>query len=172
MKIVLPASWDGVTFDQYQQIIDIVKPDAVLTPMEQLDLNIQILSIFTGVAVDSLEGLSMNRIGELMNRLHWMDQPIKRKKATFKVKDIDGITYDMFVHFNKLAETKTTNQIEYLSLFVDIPKEELKQKPITEIMHGFFLLNRKYNRYTICSAISLMMKRIIWAMKRKKKRKG
>lgn len=70
MKIVLPTSWDGVTFDQYQQIIDIVKPDAVLSPLEQLDLNIQILSIFSGVAVDALEGLSMNRIRELMNQLH------------------------------------------------------------------------------------------------------
>lgn len=67
-----------------------------------------------------------------------MDQSIKRKHVTFKVKDIDRITYYIFVHFNKLAETNTTNQIEYLSLFVDISKDELKQKPITEIMHGFF----------------------------------
>jgi hypothetical protein len=108
MQILLPSSWNGVTFDQYQQIIDIVKPDAVLSPLEQLDLNIQILSIFSGVAVGVLEGLSMNRIGELMNQLHWMDQPIKRKHAMFKVKDIDRIIYDMSVHFNKLVETKST----------------------------------------------------------------
>lgn len=165
MKIVLPTSWDGVTFDQYQQIIDIVKPDAVLSAMEQLDLNLQFISIFSGVAVNELENLPINRIGKLMNELHWMDKPINRKKATFKVVKFDHITYDAFVHFNKLAESKTTNQIEYLSLFVDIPKDELKQKPITEIMDGFFLLNRRYNKYTICLAISLILKRIMYRMR-------
>ena len=172
MKVVLPTSWDGVTFDQYQRIIDIVKPDAVLTSLEQLDLNLQFISIFSGVAVDVLEGMSINHVGKLMNQLYWMDKPIKRKRATFKVVKFDDITYDAFVHFNKLAEMKTTNQIEYLSLFVDIPKDELKQKPITEIMDGFFLLNRRYNKYTICLAVSLILKRIMHMMKSRRKPKA
>lgn len=146
----LPSSWYEVSLKQFQTLVtsEITETDDLFNGVTN---TLEMVSKLTGIESKELENLLMRDITEIANKLSFTNEEPKPKKESIIVwKKVDEITFNDFITFTQIDETK---RLENIHVFIKnfstskLSDEEILNLPITEVITGFFLLRKQLNKY-------------------------
>lgn len=164
----LPKSWDEVTLEQYLKQIHNLPVDEPVTDTGDLDTSLAIISILTDIPICDLEGIKLNEILPMVERISFIYQEPVQAKINYKCKAIEDIGYDDFITWMQLKDDPFNNTDKLLPIFFpELKQVDVKQLPITIINGCFFLLMKNLRKYLKRSARSLSLKIIRLILKEK-----
>lgn len=149
---MIPEGWHQITLDTYINKILKLKVSDSEDPIESMNTNIQLASIFTGFEEKIIEQFSMHTIKIINTKLAFLGKkPEKLKYPKYNwIANLEDPNYDDFITFIKVSEQIEKNDFTNFPLIIkvilknkDISDEEIMKMPMDEVEHGFFLL-RKY----------------------------
>lgn len=148
---LLPEGWAQIKFKTYLELMKL-KVSIDDDPIEVLNSNLEICSLFLGLPTSIVEQFPMTTIKAMNNRLAFLSEkakPTTSSKFQWKT-SLTEPTYDDFITFIKVSEQINQGSLDNFPLLIKImlkqemSEEEILNMPMDEVEHGFFLL-RKYS---------------------------
>lgn len=175
----LPQKWEDFSLKEYLKLSTVISdrvedeltdPDIItIKYLDDLDKNIQIISLLTGTSVEEIEQLTMVQLNELINKINFMSSIPKNPKHTIKYKQFNELSYDNFITFQKLSLDFTddkvlTSAIHNLPMMLSVfskdshNEEYFLNQSMPEVIAGFFIVNQNIQKYLKRSQASLYKK--------------
>ncbi len=171
MKLIkrIPKSYKELNYKAYVAIINKIpseKPEG-LTPVEWSRLvHITTLCIILGVTEGEIEALQASEVMELIQAIQFLDKPIEPEKTAYRVKQINELTYDEFVTYQRLRLDQWNNLADILLLVLkDTTPEAIDAMSIHEVVQVFFCLKMSTMKFLIRLRYSTLAKAIIQKIK-------
>lgn len=124
MKIKIKNNWDSITWNEYEQIEQILNANI---PAEYK--TVHLISVLAGMSLDEVESIPINQFQRLLPALEFLDTTPQTRSHRFEY-TINGRTYEFR---GKLEEITTAQYIDYRA-YMD--KEE---KDVVELMSAFMI---------------------------------
>lgn len=132
-QIRIPKDWNGVSIDQWKEMVEVAQEEG-LSP---IDLNIEFISILSGIEVDDILALPLGELGKINKEIEFIGtapEPAKDVKKSYK---IAGKKYNVF---KNLGEIQTSQYLDFQNYSRDMDKN------IGEILAVFLIPDgHKYN---------------------------
>lgn len=158
----IPKSYKELNYKLYVAIMNKIpseKPEDVDLEDWKRFLNVTILSILLGKSEGEIEALPAYKIVELCMAISFLDVPLKPEKNSYKVKQIEELTFDEFSTYQKLRTDQWNNLEDILLLLLKgANKEQIDQMSIYDVMQVFFCLNKSTRKYLIRLKYLIMWK--------------
>ncbi len=185
----LPQKWEEFSLKDYIKLAPVISdrvddelqdPDIItIKYLDELDKNIQIISLLTGASVEAVEQVTMVQLDELINKISFISSIPDNPKTSIKYKQFNELSYDNFITFQKLQldftpdkalSTAIENLPMMLSVFSkdNLTEEYFLNQSMVECIAGFFTVNQNIQNYLKRSQVSLyklMMKQQAKQMK-------
>lgn len=164
----LPETWSEVKFKTYLELMKLKVNDSE-DPLDIMNTNLQICSMFLNLPVEIVEQFPMSTIRAINKRLEFLSTKAKPKtnsKYIWKTNLIEP-TYDDFITFIKVSEQINQADLSNFPLLVKImlksplTEEEILELPMDEIEYGFFLLRKFSMNYLKTTIKDLTIKTIV-----------
>lgn len=116
--------WSNITIDQYYNILDVLNSDS-----DDLDKNVELLSIVSGMSIDEILGMSMQKVAEELLQLRFLNtftlipnyhpNRIKLGDEMLIVQDTNKMCYGQFIDYQAYVKKPLRNSIHLiLSVFL------------------------------------------------------
>lgn len=160
----LPKSLKELNYKTWVAIINKIPTDKP-EGMDEIDwsrlVNLTSLSIMLGVIPNEIEQLRATKVTELIRAISYLDIEPRPEKTRFKVKQINEITYDEFVTYQKLRLDQWNNlEAIFLLLVKDVTKEDIINLSAYDAIQIFFCLNKSTQKFLKRLKYSTMLKLI------------
>ncbi|MGY4540058.1 hypothetical protein ACVW0P_004500 [Mucilaginibacter sp. UYNi724] len=166
----LPGDWNELLLKDYIKLSPVInesdkEPDLIdfdiftANHLSDIEKNMTLISLLTDIPMDVLDELPTSKIFEMIDKLKFMQTLPDKRKPTIKYIQFEDLTYDSFVHFNKLSLDFTEAGI-LSSAIENIPsmlavfakdknhnEEYFLNQSMVEVIAGFFTLQKNTERF-------------------------
>jgi len=166
---MLPNGWQDITFDFYLNKLLKVKVIESEDPLDAMETNLEITSLFLDMPKDIVEQFPVSTIKKINEKLSFLsNKPGKKKVSMYRWKeDLEEPSYDDFITFIKVSEQINNNDLSNFPLLIKIilkdkmKEEDILQMKMDEVEHGFFLLRQFSMKYLKSTTKDFTVKMII-----------
>lgn len=145
----IPSSWAELKLKDYNKLFELgIKVDeGEFTLISNNSL--KAFSILSGLSIEELEDLPITAIGEINNRLSFLQTlPEPKAKSKLKWKKIDEVPYGAFIAFVQ-AQSDPLKSIHLILKEFSLNKlteDEILDLTMDEVYTGFFLFQTSVNK--------------------------
>lgn len=133
INITIPTSWGGVSLNQWRDLLEVASDRG----LSDIELNIEILSVLTGIPSDEILGYGLSDVSEMLRQITFIGTPPEPEKKIKNSYLIGGVKYNVF---KKMTEITTAQYIDFQSYSKDMDKN------VAEILACFLIPEgHKYN---------------------------
>lgn len=149
------TNWQDVPFEKYIEI------SKLYFELDDLSNAINLVSILSDKSVEDIDKIKAKDFTKYSSNLQFLEtEPdFKTSKYKWKIKSIEDITVDDFIAFENLKD-ENFNYPAILSFMSEnnLDEDNINEMSAIDVLAGFFLLNKKLQRYTITTLLSLILK--------------
>lgn len=170
MKVInnlnVPQSWDEVSFKKYNQLINLEVDYRDENSVAALNSTIEIVSILCEVDKSVIENLNAKDYIAINNCVKFVSDPIVNKKSTWNFIDIEDLKMDKWLAYESYRKDVSNHLLDILLILQsDYNKETLNNMAVTEVLYGFFMLQKKCQKYITSFQRYFLRKMFKWKMK-------
>lgn len=142
-------------FEKYIEIVSYNQTEDELTNL------IYLVSILNNLSIEEVEKMTAKEFKKYAEPLAFLisEVNLKEAKIKWKIKKLDDITMDEFIDFEGM-KNETVNIASILSFMSEKSESEILKMSTVEVLNGFFLLNKKLEKFIAFSLISLAWKKM------------
>lgn len=170
-KINVPESWDEVSFSKYTKLMNVEVDYRDENSLSALDSTIEIISILCDVSIDTIENLSASDYLKLNSIIQFISKPIEHSSKTkWDFIKVDDLKMDKWLAYESYRKDITNNLSKILTLMQSkYSSEDIDKMAVTEVLYGFFILQKKCQKYIRTFQLYFLRKSFKWEMKMKMK---
>lgn len=170
-KLNVPESWNEVSFGTYQLLTGLELSSAD-RGAKSLDNNIKIIATITNSNVKTIEALKGSDFISIQHYLEFLSSEIVHtNKVKWNFIPINKLTMDKWMAYEKYKLNPEENLTKILALLqTEYTEAQIKEMAVTEVLRGFFILQKRLLRYIKSSQLSLVRKMGIVIIKESWKR--
>lgn len=167
----VPENWSEVSFGTYQ-LLTSIEINSADRGAKSLDNNIKIIATVTNSNVKTIEALKGSDFISIQYHLEFLSTEIVHtNKVKWNFIPINKLTMDKWMAYEKYKMNPEENLIKILALLQpDYNESQIKEMAVTEVLRGFFILQKRLLRYIKHSQLSLVRKMGIVIIKESWKR--
>lgn len=142
-------------FEKYIEVVSYNQTEDELTNL------IYLVSILNNLSIEEVEKMTAKEFKNYAEPLVFLisEPNLKEAKIKWKIKKLDDITMDEFIDFEGM-KNETVNIASILSFMSEKSESEILKMSTVEVLNGFFLLNKKLEKFIAFSLISLAWKKM------------
>lgn len=164
----VPESWDEVTFGRYIYLTNFdfktLEDNNAVSEFDHYNL---LMAVVLGTNEESILNLSYPNYVKLQSALKFLEvQPERKTSRKWKFIPLKELTMDKWVTYERLKDDFANNAAKIIELLQnDYTLKEIIEMPTTEVLDGFFTLQRHCRKSIKRSHVSLVWRLWKWKVK-------
>ncbi|MES2265581.1 MAG: hypothetical protein V4520_02395 [Bacteroidota bacterium] len=166
----LPGNWNELLLKDYIKLAPVInesdkEPDLIdfdiytVNHLSDIEKNMNLISLLTDIPMDVLDELPTSKVFDMINKLSFMQTPPEKRKPSISYIQFDELSYDGFVHFNKLSLEFTeagilSSTVENIPLMLAVfAKDKIHNEDfflnqsMVEVIAGFFTVQKNTEKF-------------------------
>lgn len=144
----VPENWSEVSFGTYQLLVglELGKED---TKVGELENSIKILATLLRTNIKVIEELSSKDFMTIQSKVKFLSKEIVHtSKVKWNFIPVNKLSMDKWMAYERYKTNPEENLAKILALLQpDYNEAQIKEMAVTEVLRGFFILQRNSNKY-------------------------
>lgn len=161
----VPENWSEVSFGTYQLLVglELGKED---TKVGELENSIKILATLLRTNIKVIEELSAKDFMAIQAKVQFLSKEIVHtNKIKWNFIPVNKLSMDKWMAYERYKTNPEENLAKIVALLQpDYNESQIKEMAVTEVLRGFFILQKNSNKYMKRFQMCLHLKMIKWKL--------